>query len=619
MVAEKRDPPQSGPTLMKGYRPIPGGYDAISERDVFHLFWEHARTEKRVFVVILCSVILQGGVAGGTIYLLKSALDQFFEKQNLTTVAFLVGTLFLATVLKSGFEFLFNWKKAVAVARINDQLVIRAFRHLLWNPFRYHIEERDRKKYAWVLEDAMKFINSIFGMFNAWGKQPFVLFGTVVALWVISPFLTLVGIVLVPLVIPCILFLKRKIKDFVAMRKQLLGVIEEVVSESIRSIRIVKVFGLEERNVAQLASAIDQQRDINMKNAFYLGLMSPLSELIGFIGLAVIVVAGSQRIIDGSFTTGTFFVFIMAFLNIYRPLKDISGGFMNYQLALDAGRRLIILEQRAAEARHNQGSVVLDRFKHLKARDLWFAYNGGERKEAQEEEETDYVLRGLSLDLHAGESVALVGATGAGKSTLCDLICRLYEPTQGQLLINGTPVSDFTKESFTAAFGLCSQETIVFNNALVEEIRVAAPEASPEEVRRVADAVGLSAYMAAGHRNWESWTGDRGVQFSGGQRQMIAIARALLRKPQVLIMDEAMSGLDVETGRLLWRNIRSMLPETAILAISHNWDVIRHCQRVCVMVEGRIAKTMQVAEIEDKDQFFRSLHIDRPGSKRPHD
>ena len=135
----------------------------------------------------------------------------------------------------------------------------------------------------------------------------------------------------------------------------------------------------------------------------------------------------------------------------------------------------------------------------------------------------------------------------------------------------------------------------------------------------MADAVGLSDYMVAGHRNWESWTGDHGAQFSGGQRQMIAIARALLRKPQVLIMDEAMSGLDVETGRLLWQNICRMLPETAILAISHNWDVIRHCQRVCVMVEGCIIKTMQVAEIQDKDQFFRSLHIERPEGKRSHE
>jgi subfamily B ATP-binding cassette protein MsbA len=453
-------------------------------------------------------------------------------------------------------------------------------------------------------------------MFNAWAKQPFVLLSTVIALWVISPVLTFVGLVLVPLGIPCIMFLKRKIKDFVSERKKLLGVIEEVVSESIRSIRIVKVFGLEERNVDQLASAINKQRGINMKNAFYIGLMSPLSELIGFTGLAVIIFAGSQRIVDGSFTTGTFFVFIMAFLNIYRPLKDISNGFMNYQLALDAGRRLIILERRAAKARAQQGHMTLDRFDHMEIRDLWFAYGGDDTAAEPEGATRESVLKGTSLALHAGETVALVGATGAGKSTLCDLICRLYEPDRGELLVNGTPASAYSHQSYTAAFGLCSQDTIVFNNALLEEIRIAAPQASTDEVRRVADAVGLSPYLAAGRRNWESWIGDRGVQFSGGQRQMIAIARALLRKPQVLIMDEAMSGLDVETGRLLWQNIRRMLPGTTILAISHNWDVIRHCERVCVMIEGRISRIIPVKEIQDREQFFRSLHIERKESNR---
>ena len=354
MVIPKNQPSLKTPTLARGFREIPHGYDAIPEKDVFKLFWKYARSEKRAFMVIIFSVILQGGVAGGTIYLLRIALDQFFESRNFSTVTFLVSTLFLATAFKSGLEFLFNWKKAVVVARINDQLVVKAFHDLLMNPFRYHVSERDRQKYSWVLKDSIKFIESFLGMFNSWGKQPVVFLSTIIALLAISPVLTMVGIVLVPLGIPILLFLKHKIKDFVARRKQLLGMIEEIVSEGIRSIRIVKVFGLEERNIDQLRDAIDEQRDINMKNAFYLGLMAPLSELIGFIGLTVIIIACSQSFIGDSFTTGTFFVFIMAFLNIYRPLKDISTGFMNYQLALDAGKRLIILSNRVESRKQNQ-------------------------------------------------------------------------------------------------------------------------------------------------------------------------------------------------------------------------------------------------------------------------
>jgi subfamily B ATP-binding cassette protein MsbA len=556
-----------------------------------------------VFFIILLSVLLQGGVAGGTIFFLKRALDLFFENNTASTMLMLIGTLFLATVCKSSLEFLFNWKKSVAVARIHDRVLVGAFRDLLSSPMRYHVIERDRSKYSWVLKDSIKFVEAFFGMFNAWGKQPVVLLSTITALWIISPMLTLVGIALVPLGIPCVVCIKRKIRKFVKQRMALLGVTEEMVSETIRSIRIVKVFGLEEKNVQTLQRTIDRQRDINLKNAFYMGLISPLSELLGFVGLAVIIIAGSQKIIGGDFSTGTFFVFIMAFLNIYRPLKEISNGYMNYQLALDAGRRLIVLRQRAADAPRHTGSIALKQFDDLALNSIWFSYKANPSRTA------DYVLRDLSLTIGAGETVAIVGATGAGKSTLCDLICCLYQPQRGEFKLNGHPIEAVARADFTNMLGLCSQETIVFNNSLKDEIKIACPDASCEAVESAARASGLTTYLETIGRDLDTWVGDRGIQLSGGQRQMIAIARALLRKPRLLILDEAMSGLDVETSRFIWKNIRMMLPGVAIVAVSHNWDIIKQCQKAFVLRSGSIADTVHVDKIKDKEAFFRSFLI----------
>jgi subfamily B ATP-binding cassette protein MsbA len=566
-----------------------------------------------VFAIILLSVLLQGGVAGGTIFLLKRALDLFFESNTVSTMLALIGTLFLATVCKSVLELVFGWKKSVAVARIHDRVLVDAFRDLLYNPLRYHVIERDRSKYSWVLKDSIKFVEAFFGMFNAWGKQPFVLLSTITALWIISPQLTMVGVALVPLGIPCVVYLKRKIKRFVEQRQALLGVTEEMVSETIRSIRIVKVFGMEDKNVQNLQQTIDRQRDINLKNAFYMGLMSPLSELLGFVGLAVIIIAGSQKIISVDFSTGTFFVFIMAFLNIYRPLKDISNGYMNYQLALDAGRRLIVLRQRAADAQHPPGSIPLKRFDGLVLDNIYFSYKENPSREA------DYVLRDLSLRIDAGETAAIVGATGAGKSTLCDLMCRLYRPQRGQIKLNSHPIDTVANSDFANMLGLCSQETIVFNNSLYDEIKIACPNASREAVESAARASGLTDYLSTIGRDLDTWIGDRGIQFSGGQRQMIAIARALLRKPQFLIMDEAMSGLDVETSHTIWQNIRVMLPSAAIVVVSHNWDIIKQCQKAFVLKSGSIVDAICVNEIEDKDSFFRSF-LDRNDEKKeyPH-
>ena len=596
--------------IVKGYKSIPPEYKEIPPKTVFREFWSIAKPHRHSFVFMIVFMLLQGGIVGGSIWMVKSSLDLFFEAKDPSSVFFLIGALFLATVGKSAMGFFFNRNRTLVIGRIRDVLVVDAFANLIYNPFHVHIKERDRKKYGWVLTDAMNFTGSMFGMFNSWIKQPFMVVSTIGALLVIAPLFTLVGIVLIPLCFPCLIFLKRRIKEFVAQREHLIGLVEEVVSESIRGIRIVKVFGLEKNEIRKLEKTVDLQRDLAMKNAFYTGLLSPISELLGLVGLTVIILLGSRYIHSGSFTTGTFFVFIMSFVNIYRPLKEISNGMLNYQMALDAGRRLIILRRNAEGERKKSGSVPLDEVRGLRVENLWFSYSSDPTSNAQ------YVLRGLDLEIKKGETVALVGATGAGKSTLCDLIFRLYQPHKGEISVNGIPIGQLENQSFRKKFALCSQETIVFNNTLLEDIRIARPEASREEVAEIAEAVGLSSFMNSLNRGLDTWIGDRGVQCSGGQRQMIALARAIVQQPEVLVLDEAISGIDVDTGETIWRNIRERLPQCAIIMISHHLHIIRRCDRVVVLKSGEIFRDVPMDEIGDPARFFREFHDPKKEGRR---
>ncbi len=583
--------------LMKGYKTIPPEYQAISPKQVFKEFWSIARSYRRHLFLMVGFMVIQAGIVGGGIWMVKTAIDRFFESKDASSVYFLIGALSLATVGRSGIEFFFNWNRGLVIGRIRDVLVVQAFRNLLFNPFHLHIQERDRKKYGWVLTDAMNYINSIFGMFNSWIKQPFMVVSTLTALFAIAPLFTCIGILLVPLCIPCLLVLKRKIKEFIARREHLIGRVEEVVSESIRGIRIVKVFGLEENEIDKLERTVANQRELNIKNAFYTGLLAPVSELLGLLGLSVIIVLGSRYIHSGSFTTGTFFVFIMSFVNIYRPLKQISNGMLNYQMALDAGRRLIILRKNAVKEQQKEGKFKISHFQSLEIEDLWFSYAKTPRSE------TDYVLRGVNLTIRKGESVALAGATGAGKSTLCDLIFRLYGRNKGRILINSIPLDQVENRSFRGKFALCSQETIVFNNTLLEDIRVARPNATRRQVREVAEAVGMSALLDSLERGLDTWIGDRGIHFSGGQRQMIALARALLQKPEFLVLDEAVSGIDPATNHKIWNNIKSMLPQCTILLISHHLPIIQNCERVIALQNGKIVQDGPVSEVMEPDDF----------------
>jgi subfamily B ATP-binding cassette protein MsbA len=592
--------------LKKGYMEIPSELEKVTRKSVFGEFWVNARSEKRNFGILLFLVAMQGAVAGGSIWLVKKSLDLFFESKDPKTALLLIGALFMATVMKNFLEFLFSWLRILSIGRIRDRLVIKAFRDLVYNPFRLHVKERDRKKYGWVLKDATNFIDSVFNMFNAWVRQPFILVSTFIALFIIAPYLTLVGIVLLPLGIPCLLLLKRKVKEFIAKREILLGMVEEMVSETIRSIRIIKVFGLEDKEIGRLKRTVREQREINQRNAFIVSLMSPVSEFLGLLGLSVIIVLGSKNIVSGTFTTGTFFVFIMSFLNIYRPLKDVSNGFMNYQLAFDSGRRLIILRQNAVKEQNKIGNIQVKLFNDLRIDDLWFSYSQKPRK-------NEYVLRGVNICVQKGQALAIVGATGSGKSTLCDLIFRLYRPERGNVYVNGISADSIEKQSFRRIFALCSQETIVFNNTLFEEIKIAKPDATRKEVLDVAEAVGLSSYIDTLNRGLDTWIGDRGIHCSGGQRQLVALARALLQQPEVLVLDEALSGVDVETSQKAWHNIRKRLPTCTILLVSHHWNLIKLCDRLAVLSDGRLERDMPLSEIKTQPQFFRDFQL---GSKK---
>ena len=583
--------------IMRGYKTVAPEYKEIAPKQVFQEFWSIAKSYKRSLFLMIGSVVIQAVIVGGSIWMVKTSIDRFFESKDASSVYFLIGALSLATVGRSCIEFFFNWNRTLVIGRVRDVLVVQAFRNLVFNPFHVHIQERDRKKYGWVLTDATNYVNSIFGMFNSWIKQPFMVISTLVALFAIAPLFTCIGILLVPLCVPSLLFIKRKIKEFIALREHLIGRVEEVVSESIRAIRIVKVFGLEENEIEKLKRTVDSQRDLNVKNAFYTGLLAPISELLGLLGLSVIIVIGSRYIHTGSFTTGTFLVFIMSFLNIYRPLKQISNGMLNYQMALDAGRRLIILRKNAVKEQHAEGKTNINLFQSLKIENLWFSYAQNPQSE------TDYVLRGVNLAIRKGEFVALAGATGAGKSTLCDLIFRLYCQNEGHIMINGIAVDQVENRSFRDKFALCSQETIVFNNTLLEDIRVARPDATRRQVSEVAEAVGMSAFLGSLNRGLDTWIGDRGIHFSGGQRQMIALARALLQKPEFLVLDEALSGIDLATSRKIWCNIKNMLPQCTILLISHHVPIIQNCERLILLQDGKIVQDGPVSEIMESKHF----------------
>jgi ABC-type multidrug transport system fused ATPase/permease subunit len=562
----------------------------IKVRDVLRFFYVNAAHQKNNFIMLAVLLLIQAVVIGGSIWFMKLAVDDFFQSR---AILLLVIALFFATVVKSLIDFLYNWGHNLAVARIRDKVISRAYEDLLNCTLSVHLKERSSRKFAWILEDTNHFVDSSFGLLQIWIRQPLQMAGSIIAIAVIDWKLTLLGLMVVPLLAPCILYIRRKSNEFVSQRKILLGRLEEKIAETIYGIRIVKTFALEEREVDRVRGIISRQRRLNQTNAFYMGLMGPVSEALGLLGLMVVLLLGMHSIFENSaFTAGSFLAFLMAFFNIYRPLKDFSNGLLMYQLALDGGRRLILLQNKAQETVAFAGSRTIESIDQIEYRGVWFSYDDSAIDAAP-------VLRDLNFRINGGETVLLTGLSGAGKSTLCDLLFRLYLPQRGAIYVNNIPLGEIDRDSHRRLFAMCSQETIIFGETLLENIRIARQHASREDVIQAARVAHISESMLT---RIDDVVGDRGVKLSGGERQRLALARAVLCKPKFMLLDEAMNSLDPDTEARVWKALKQYLPDCTFLVVSHRWMDLDQYDRVMVLVNGKLVEDSADSSILDRYQ-----------------
>lgn len=568
--------------LGKGIGPLSPEEQAIPKSEVFRLFRRQLAGQKKAFYRLGLLLIVQACVIGSSIWLVKIAVDDFFTSH---TIQLLVFALFLAMVVKSLLDFLFNWTQNLSIARVRDAIVSNAYSDLLHSPLSFHIKERSSRKYGWILDDTNNFVEAFFGILHVWIRQPVQIVSSVAALAYIDWKLTALGLLALPVSIPFIVLARRKSMEFVAQRKQLLGQLEERIAETTYGIRIVKAFGLETREFEKVNRIITDQHRIHETNAFYTGLAGPITECLGVLGLTLVLLLGTQSIFSGSFTTGTFTAFLLAFFNIYRPLKDVSRGFFMYQVAIDSGRRLVLLQRRAQQPVEPQGTTIVDHIQYLECRGVRFSYSGAN-------DDGPWTLKDIDLRIDRGETILMTGVSGAGKSTLCDLMFRLFRPQRGTILVNGLPIESLHRDSYRKLFAMCSQETIIFNDTLLENIRIARPNASREEALTAARVVQLPQGMLD---RLDTPIGDRGNQLSGGERQRLALARAVLCKPEFLLLDEALNNVDPETEARIWKGLRDHLPQCTMLVVSHRWLDLHQYDRLLVLANGRLIEDVKIS------------------------
>ena len=410
-------------------------------------------------------------------------------------------------------------------------------------------------------------------------RDPFQIIGFMIALVVASWQLTIFSILFLPIVALVIGSIDKRLRKSATQVQERFADMVSLMDESLSGIKVLKGYNAVDYTVGKFRKINALFSRISLSMAWRQQLASPVSEFLGIAAAAVLMIYGGSLVLSGDLKASTFIMYLAIFTQITRPLRSFTDAFANINQGIAAGERVLALLDEKSEITDAPDAVEMTGLKReIEFRDVRFSYDNKE------------VIRGVSFKIKKGETVALVGPSGGGKSTLSDLIPRFYDVQSGQILIDGIDIRKYTLESLRRYMGLVSQETILFNDTIENNLRLGKQDATEDEVRQAAIVANADAFIRETEHGYQTNIGDRGMKLSGGQRQRLSIARAVLKNPEILILDEATSALDTESEKLVQNALDALLQGRTSLVIAHRLSTIYNADRIIVIDHGQIVE-----------------------------
>jgi ATP-binding cassette subfamily B protein len=412
------------------------------------------------------------------------------------------------------------------------------------------------------------------------------LVGVVVILLLLDVGLALVVFATFPLLaIASIVFRVAAAGAYRATRERIAEV-TSYLQETLSGVRVVRSFAQEPRHVARMGELNEANRAANMKTVYLNASYFPAVEFLSAVGTAVIIAFGGYQALNGEIEVGVVVAFVGYLQTFFDPIQQLSNLYTTYQQGMAALDKIFELLETEPDMTDAPNAIDLGRIDgRVTLEDVWFSY-----LEPSGDKEPDWALRGVDLEIPAGSSIALVGETGAGKSTLAKLVARFFDPQKGAVEVDGHDLREVDSHCLRSQLGIVPQEGFLFSGSVAENIAFGRPGASREEIEGAAAVIGADGFIRQLPDGYDSEVGERGVALSAGQRQLIAFARALLAEPRILILDEATSNVDVRTERTIERGLGKLLEGRTSIVIAHRLSTIRDADIICVLEHGRVAE-----------------------------
>jgi ATP-binding cassette, subfamily B, bacterial MsbA len=552
----------------------------------------------RLVAAFVCSGLV-AAFSGAYAWLVKPVLDEIFINKNETLLFALPLALFAVSVLKSAFSYgqnyLMNYVGNQVITDIRQEL----FGKLIRLPVKYHDANTSGRLVSRVVNDVTLMANAIAGVLKDVFQQGLTFLAMLGVIFYQNWRLGGLSVIVIPLAVFTMIRMGKRLRALAASGQERMGDMASTLQETLSGIRMVKAYGREDAEAERFRESNRAFLNTTMKAIQVSSLGSSHMEVIGVVGVAAIIWYGGSLVIHGEMTPGAFFSFLTAMFMAFTPIRRLSGSNNTIQQALAAAERVFSVIDLETEQQTDRGQVVMPPIRQSVAyEDVTFLYEG----------QTVPALVDIDLVIRAGEMVAVVGSSGSGKTTLANLLPRFYDPTAGRLLIDGIDIQSFTLASLRAQIGIVSQEVVLFDDTVLNNIAFGKQHASEAAIVQAAKLAYAHEFVQRLPQGYGTMVGEKGVKLSGGERQRLAIARAILRDPPLLILDEATSALDTESERVVQLALSNLMEHRTTLVIAHRLSTIQRADRIVVMDRGAIVEMGTHDELLIRDGQYKRLH-----------
>lgn len=535
----------------------------------------------RLYLAIFFSVVV-GVIATSPVPIIQKTFDKIFVEKDYLMLKVIPLALILLYVIKA----VLTYAQNLIIFGISWELVVKfrekLFVHIHKLPFVFFEDHETGELMSRINNDVAIMQSTVTRLMKEFLQNGVMLIGLVGWVFYLKWDWAIMALIIFPVTVLPVSKISRKLRSLSRQGQEILGNINSTITESFSGIKVVRAFGMEPREVEKFQLDNNNYLGVMKKNVKYVEITSPFLEVLGVVSAAFILWYGGSQVLNGDISQGTFLAFIVALFMMYAPIRILFKIYTNVQTALAGAERVFEILDKDEEKLWEGEDDLLSFNDGIEFRDVSFHYPS----------RSTMVLKGINLSVKKSEVIAIVGMSGAGKTTLVDLLFRFFDATSGSILIDGKKIQDYKLASLRNQLALVTQETFLFNDTIWNNIAFGCErEVSREEILEAAKAAHVDYFASKLDEGYDTFIGERGVKLSGGQRQRIAIARAILRNAPILVLDEATSSLDSESEKLVQDALHNLMEHRTSFVIAHRLSTIKHANRIIVLDKGEIVES----------------------------